>query len=144
MKILIGAVVVIIVAVGAYFLFMKPPAVEAPADDVTQEEVSNETGASVDQDGEGMVREFIVEGGMFYFTPEELEVNVGDTVRIVYKNLEGRHDLVIDEFGVRTQVLNGVAEETIEFVADRSGTFEYYCSIGNHRAQGMVGTLVVN
>lgn len=143
MKILIGALVIAVVGVGAYFLFMKPPAAEAPANEAMQE-VSEENAVATESGEEGMVREFVVEGGMFYFTPAEIEVNAGDTVRITYKNLEGRHDLVIDEFGVRTQVLNGVAEETIEFVADRSGTFEYYCSIGNHRAQGMVGTIVVN
>lgn len=32
---------------------------------------------------------------------------------------------------------------SVTFVADTLGTFEYYCSVGNHRAQGMVGNLVV-
>jgi len=32
---------------------------------------------------------------------------------------------------------------SVTFVADKTGTFEYYCSVGNHRAQGMVGKLIV-
>jgi plastocyanin len=28
-------------------------------------------------------------------------------------------------------------------VADKKGTFEYYCSVGQHRALGMKGKLVV-
>jgi uncharacterized cupredoxin-like copper-binding protein len=31
----------------------------------------------------------------------------------------------------------------VQFVADKTGTFEFYCSVGNHRQMGMVGTLVV-
>jgi len=32
---------------------------------------------------------------------------------------------------------------SVEFVADQEGAFEYYCSVGNHRQQGMKGTLIV-
>lgn len=32
---------------------------------------------------------------------------------------------------------------SVTFVADETGTFEYYCSVGNHRGQGMIGKLIV-
>ena len=51
--------------------------------------------------------------------------------------------LGIDEFNAKTRVLNKGEEETITFVADKAGTFEYYCSVGQHRANGMVGKLIV-
>jgi hypothetical protein len=35
------------------------------------------------------------------------------------------------------------ASDVVEFTADKAGTFEYYCSVGNHRAMGMKGTLTV-
>ncbi|MDQ5952387.1 MAG: plastocyanin, partial [Patescibacteria group bacterium] len=70
-------------------------------------------------------------------------VQKGDTVRIIFKNEDGFHDLKIDEFNVATKQIQGGAEETVEFVADKAGTFEYYCSVGKHRDMGMKGTITV-
>lgn len=89
------------------------------------------------------VKEFVVEGSNFKFVPNSITVNKGDTVRIVFKNVEGMHDWKIDEFDAATKIIKTGEEETIEFVADKSGTFEYYCSVGAHRANGMVGNLIV-
>lgn len=91
----------------------------------------------------GAVRSFTVDGANFTFAPASMQVKKGDTVRITFKNTSGTHDLVIDEFNARTKILNGGAQETIEFVANKAGSFEYYCSVGQHRALGMKGTLVV-
>ncbi len=92
----------------------------------------------------GNVKEFTVTGSPFKFEPANMTVNKGDTVKITFKNEEGFHDLVIDEFDARTKQIAAGQEETIEFVADQAGSFEYYCSVGNHRAMGMKGTLTVN
>lgn len=89
------------------------------------------------------IKSFTVDGGNFIFTPTLISVNKGDTVRITFKNVEGFHDLIIDEFNAKTKQLSAGQEETIQFVADKVGTFEYYCSVGSHRAMGMVGTLEV-
>lgn len=91
-----------------------------------------------------VVREFTVTGSKFKFDPATISVKKGETVRITFVNAEGMHDWVIDEFtGGRTKVLNQGQSETIEFVADKAGTFEYYCSVGTHRQMGMEGTLSV-
>ncbi len=89
------------------------------------------------------VKEFTVEGGKFYFAPTTFSVKKGDTVRVTFVNKDGFHDFVIDEFNVKTKQINGGEKEVIEFVADTAGSFEYYCSVGTHRAMGMKGTLVV-
>lgn len=89
------------------------------------------------------VKEFTVEGGNFSFTPNMLTVKKGDTVKITFKNLEGIHDFKLDEFTVATKQIPAGSEETVEFVADKTGSFEYYCSVGKHRQMGMKGTLVV-
>ena len=89
------------------------------------------------------VKEFTVTGGNFKFAPNTLSVKKGDKVRIVFKNAEGFHDFKIDEFNVATKQIQGGAEETVEFTADKAGSFEYYCSVGKHRAMGMKGTLTV-
>lgn len=88
-------------------------------------------------------KEFIVTGSNFKFQPTELTVNKGDTVKIIFKNTEGFHDFVIDEFNVATKKIQSGSEETVQFVADKTGSFEYYCSVGNHRAMGMKGVLTV-
>lgn len=88
-------------------------------------------------------REFKVNGGSMYFDPKEIRVNRGERVRIVFTNVEGFHDWVIDEFSAKTGRLQAGQTQTIEFVADKAGTFEYYCSVGNHRQQGMKGNLIV-
>ncbi|HLC78671.1 MAG TPA: cupredoxin domain-containing protein [Candidatus Nanoarchaeia archaeon] len=74
----------------------------------------------------------------------ELKVKQGDTIRIEFVNEEGFHDFVLDEFvGARTKQMAAGNSETIEFVADKKGTFEYYCSVGQHRANGMYGKFIV-
>ncbi len=89
------------------------------------------------------VKSFTVNGKPFSFTPSTMTVNKGDTVKITFVNEAGTHDWVIDEFNARTKVLQGGQTETIEFVADKVGSFEYYCSVGTHRQMGMKGTLIV-
>jgi len=89
------------------------------------------------------IKEFAVTGANFTFSPAEMRVKVGDTVRITLTNAEGFHDFTLDEFKVATKQLKANEFETIEFMATKTGSFEYYCSIGSHRAQGMVGRLIV-
>lgn len=91
----------------------------------------------------GEVKEFTVVGTNFQFDVPEIKVNQGDTVRIIFQNGGGVHDWVIDEFDTRTSILNTGEKETIEFVATEKGTFEYYCSVGMHRQNGMWGNLIV-
>lgn len=84
-----------------------------------------------------------VTGSNFQFSPKTITVNKGDTVRIVFSSENGFHAFVLDQFGVKTKTLNTGGTDIAEFVADQAGTFEYYCSVGSHRAMGMVGNLIV-
>ncbi len=92
---------------------------------------------------QGSVKVIAVSGNSFSYDPKEITVKKGDTVRIVFTNTEGFHDWVIDEFNARTPKIPAGQVSTIEFVANKTGSFQYYCSVGSHRAQGMWGTLVV-
>ena len=91
----------------------------------------------------GTIKEFSVEASSFKFVPKTMTVKKGDTVKIIVTNAGGVHDFRIDEFNAHTKTLSAGQSEMVTFAANKSGTFEYYCSIGNHRAMGMVGTLVV-
>ncbi len=72
-----------------------------------------------------------------------LKVKQGDLVKITFKSTGGFHDWVIDEFSAKTDRVTEGEITTVEFVADKKGTFEYYCSVGSHRSLGMVGKLIV-
>jgi plastocyanin len=117
----------------------------------TQENTQNTSspvGASdvtnaTDTAAKGEVKTFNVEGSSFKFSPNEIRVKKGDTVKIVFNNTEGFHDWVLDEFNVKTKQIPAGQTDTVQFVADKTGTFEYYCSVGKHRQQGMVGKLIV-
>ncbi len=89
------------------------------------------------------VKTFTVTASNFSFTPNQMTVNKGDTVKIIFKNANGQHDWKLDEFNALTNIISAGQEQTIQFVATKTGTFEYYCSVGTHRQMGMKGTLTV-
>lgn len=86
---------------------------------------------------------FAVSGVNFAFNLKQINVKQGDTVVINFTSTDGFHDFVIDEFDARTEKVKTGGTTSITFVANKKGTFEYYCSVGSHRVNGMVGTLVV-
>lgn len=106
---------------------------------VVTQQVAKETGVMTDES----TKTFTVEGKPFSFTPNEIRVKKGDIVKITFTNREGLHDYTIDELNVKTKQLAAGESETVEFTADQVGTFEFYCGVGNHRQQGMVGKLIV-
>lgn len=85
-----------------------------------------------------------VEGGSTYFKPNVIRVKQGQLVKIEFKNVEGNHNFVLDEFDIETKEIGpNQITEGIEFIADKVGEFEFYCSVSNHRQLGMVGKLIV-
>lgn len=152
--------IVVIVALGvAYFAYRSPEEAPLPLDTSggkvsaptvigTSSPTSSagDTGANTSTEGSVQapsVKEFTVTGQNFSFSPASMTVKKGDTVKITFKNSGGMHDWKIDEFSAGTKVLQVGQQETIQFVADKAGTFEYYCSVGQHRAMGMKGSLIV-
>ena len=89
------------------------------------------------------VKSFTIVGTNFKFSTAEIRAKRGDTVRIIFQNGGGQHNWVLDEFNAQTNILQAGEEQTIQFVADKAGQFEYYCSVGQHRQMGMRGLLIV-
>ncbi len=89
------------------------------------------------------VHESTVVGSNFKFVPSSLTVKQGEKVRLTFQNSGGMHDLRIDELGVATKKIGSGATDVVEFTPDKKGTFEFYCSVGDHRAMGMKGTITV-
>jgi VCBS repeat-containing protein len=151
-----------LVGVGALLYFIAgpggtPPGEYAASSPARQQEVPENPGASAPPASaeqpapptvpppasQDAVKEFTLTASNFKFSATELRVQRGNTVKLTLKNAEGRHDWNVDEFNAATQVLQAGQEETISFTADKTGSFEYYCSVGTHRQMGMKGTLVV-
>jgi len=113
---------------------------QSTEDDMTPPGTTAFAGAALST---GSAKEFTITGSNFAFAPEKVTVKKGDTVKITFVNSGGKHDLRIDEFNAKTNVIDGGAQETITFVADKVGSFEYYCSVGSNRTMGMKGMLTV-
>ena len=88
-------------------------------------------------------RSFNVTGKNFSFSPTEIRVKQGDKVKINFESTGGFHDWTVESYDVGTAQVNTGGQTFVEFVADKKGTFEYYCSVDSHRAMGMVGKLIV-
>lgn len=84
-----------------------------------------------------------VGGSNFAFSKKEIRVKKGADVAIKFMNNEGFHDFVVEGLNVRTKTLQEGQSETITIPTDKTGTYAYYCSVGNHRQQGMEGKLII-
>ena len=141
--------VLVIIGAGVWYLFTN----EATAPTI-EEGIQQQEGAEGIQEEQGLLGDsvettdaeakvFTVAGVNFAFDVNEIRVQEGDTVTIQFESTDGFHDWVVDEFDAATEKVRPGTPTSITFVADKAGTYEYYCSVGNHRAQGMVGTLIV-
>lgn len=77
------------------------------------------------------------------FVPGTITVNKGDTVKLVIKSVDVDHGFVMPAFGVNQKLTPGQTE-TVEFVADKVGSFPFRCSVycgTGHK--DMDGTLIV-
>jgi Plastocyanin len=152
--VVVGGLVAVVVIVGLVMLVnrMNAPTVAPGEDqkDLTADEYStppvvvSPTASGSPAAASVAAKEFAIAASEFKFTPAEIRVKKGDTVKITLTNSGAMlHDWRVDEFDATTKTITKGQTDTVEFVADQVGTFEYYCSVGNHRQQGMVGKLIV-
>ena len=128
--------IILLVAVVGFGIFIAKKKTASPTQTLSQ----NET---VTTQPESSVVAISVEGGSFYFKPNEIRVKKDQKVKIVLSSIDTTHNFVIDEFNIATETISGSQTTEVEFTPDKTGTFEFYCSIGNHRVMGMKGKLIV-
>ena len=151
---LIGIVIIVLIGTAAWITSQNGPS--APSSDQQQQASPEASGFQPSPAGgtevpatnkpvaqPNAMKEFTVTGQNYSFAPSALTVKKGDTVKIIFKNLDGLHDFRIDGFNAATKTIRTGEEDTITFVADKTGSFEFYCSVGSHRQMGMKGTLIV-
>lgn len=148
-----GIVLVVIVLLGlVLFVYRSNAKKAAQAPSPTQSQIMQQPspsaamqeGSKVEEKTEGAVKSFEIDASNFKFTPNTITVNEGDMVKITFKNTQGFHNFMLDGFNAKSKTIPSGQEDILQFVAGKKGTFQFYCSVGNHRAMGMVGTLTVN
>ena len=88
-------------------------------------------------------KEFTMTAKMFEFTPSVITVKKGDLVRIKITSVDVTHGFSLPDFGVNANLEPG-KEVTVEFTADKVGTFSFFCSVYCGSGHGdMQGILVV-
>ena len=105
-------------------------------------------GSSVDQQQDKVisadnVKEFKITAKQFAFEPSAIEVNKGDKVRLIVTSIDVPHGIAIKEYGINERLEVG-KPVTIEFTADKQGTFTAFCSVFCGSDHGnMKGKLIV-
>lgn len=89
------------------------------------------------------VKEFKMTAKQFSFEPSTIEVNKGDKVRLIVTSTDVPHGIAIREYGINERLDVG-KPVTIEFTADKEGTFTAYCSVfcGSGHS-GMKGKIII-
>lgn len=99
--------------------------------------------APSNQDQAPTRREFALKARDYSFSPNRLEATQDDLIKLTIQSEDVAYGFTIDEYRLSKRVpANGAT--TIEFRADRSGTFSFYSNLSNDpRHSQMRGQLVV-
>jgi len=71
---------------------------------------------------------FYIAATMWEFQPGEIKVNKGDHVTIHFSSLDAHHGAFIEAWN-KTVDLFPNQTVTVDFIADKVGSFEYYCTV---------------
>lgn len=115
--------------------------------------------------GSAGVKEITVQASEFQFEPSAIELNVGERVRLTFRNADSvEHDLSVMELPMsgpgahaggghdgssvtQTPQLHLFAangqKNSIEFTPTQPGAYPVICTAAGHQRTGMLGTLVV-
>lgn len=141
----VGIGVLALLAAG-YFLFFNKEKPQGTASSITSSATSSPVQSeptSVEGD-ESQVREITIEAEEYSFSTEGISVKKGEKVRLTLVN-NGRmsHDFVVDDTDIAASLAGPGKSVSVEFTIEEAGSYTFYCSVGNHRAMGMEGTLEV-
>lgn len=104
--------------------------------DLKQDSTTEPTGVA----GTTIALSMNMDSGNFYFRPDTITATLNQPITIKFNN-SGFHTFTINDLGV-SQVLSG-STGSVTFTPTKKGTFEFYCTVGNHRDLGQKGTIIV-
>lgn len=85
----------------------------------------------------------VITGTNYSFSPNTITVKKGTLVVIHFKIVAGTHNFNIDAFNVHTIPLGARSQITVQFSADKTGSYPIYSAVGNDKTMGMTGKLVI-
>jgi heme/copper-type cytochrome/quinol oxidase subunit 2 len=87
--------------------------------------------------------EFTIVARDFQFSPNRVEVDQDDLVKVIVRSEDRAYGFAIDQYRIVRRVPPG-GTTTVEFRADRAGTFRFYSHLTGEPGHGqMQGNLVV-
>lgn len=90
------------------------------------------------------IRTIDVQLSRFAFSPERIEVRLGERVRLNVISVDSTHGFQIKELGLNARVPAGARAVTVDLTPTQAGTFQItcseYCGSGHRR---MKGSLIV-
>jgi cytochrome c oxidase subunit II len=91
----------------------------------------------------GQVHEIQMTAKKYEFSPDPIRVKKGERVRLVITAIDHDHGFKLEAFNVEQKLKKG-DPTTVEFTADKAGTFPFKCSVHCGIGHGrMKGTLIV-
>jgi cytochrome c oxidase subunit 2 len=99
--------------------------------------------APAGQDQAPTRREFTLTARNYNFSPNRVEASQDDLIKLTVQSEDVAYGFTIEEYRLSKRVPAG-GSTTIEFRADRAGTFTFYSNLSNDtRHSQMLGQLVV-
>ncbi len=150
-EVIIGIVIaVVVISIIAYFginslipVNGKSPILSPPRNNFIKAVYSPQTGYIFVSQSSGAVKGLRGSGGGGYSTNPTYTFNKGgvESIHMINEDYQthSKHNFNIDEFNVHTKDLGYFQTQTVTFIADKEGTFQYYCTIHPE----MKGTIVV-
>jgi len=149
---------VLVVIVGGFLLFSSS---DSNGDEGSSLDTSNSqanletndvptttdtTGSNTNQDTSATTqetKEFTIRESNFKLSPSTIQVNKGDNVKITVIVDGGTHNLFVEGYNERVEIVSSGNTQVIEFIADKEGIFNMWCEVGNHRQLGLEGQITV-
>ncbi|KKW42995.1 MAG: hypothetical protein UY92_C0001G0009 [Candidatus Magasanikbacteria bacterium GW2011_GWA2_56_11] len=104
---------------------------------------ADETAPAAAEPSAPEVKAFTMTAKQWAFEPATITVNKGDKVRLTVKSLDVDHGLSLPAFGVKATLKAGETA-TVEFNADKTGSFPFVCDVSCGSGHSdMRGTVVV-
>ncbi len=77
----------------------------------------------------GPVKEFSIEAYQFGFEPSTITIKKGERVKLTFSSKDVEHGVSLPDFEKVTRKFGKGQTQSVEFVADKSGTFDYMCNV---------------
>lgn len=91
------------------------------------------------------VREITIDASNWKFSQTAINVNKGDLVKLTVTSSSGIHGFVLSGYSVSLHPIAPGDSKTIEFVADKEGSFDFFCNVPCGRGhRDMTGKFIVN